>query len=238
MITVLTGREPLLMFAANGLITNEQSIADNPDLVRGMVRALDMGIADTLADPDAADPLEATLDRELRDKMHKALGVLARCEVETAKSGEEALDLLESKVAGGFLAWHSAANFFYLVRSRRGKRETRSFLLDVIEFLEISHVADELAGNLSGGQRKLLEMARALMVKPELVMLDEPTAGLDPEERSAHWQSWGTSDDLLRRQVSIAMRKFFNLVFFDHEEVWPFIGYGGPSLQRAPGAEP
>lgn len=40
--------------AANGLITNEQSIADNPDLVRGMVRALDMGIADTLADPDTA----------------------------------------------------------------------------------------------------------------------------------------------------------------------------------------
>ena len=61
---------------------------------------------------------------------------------------------------------------------------------------------------------------------------------LDPEERSAHWQSWGTSDDLLRRQVSIAMRKFFNLVFFDQDEVWPFIGYGGPSLQRPAGAEP
>jgi hypothetical protein len=37
---------------------------------------------------------------------------------------------------------------------------------------------------------------------------------------------------VLRRQVSIAMRKFFNLVFFDRPEVWPYIGYPGPSLQR------
>jgi branched-chain amino acid transport system ATP-binding protein len=39
---------------------------------------------------------------------------------------------------------------------------------------------DEFAGALSGGQRKLLEMARALMASPELVMLDEPTAGVNP----------------------------------------------------------
>ena len=39
---------------------------------------------------------------------------------------------------------------------------------------------DEFAGSLSGGQRKLLEMARALMVEPELVMLDEPMAGVNP----------------------------------------------------------
>ncbi|MBT2228669.1 ABC transporter ATP-binding protein [Nonomuraea sp. NEAU-A123] len=39
---------------------------------------------------------------------------------------------------------------------------------------------EDFAGSLSGGQRKLLEMARALMVKPELVMLDEPMAGVNP----------------------------------------------------------
>jgi neutral amino acid transport system ATP-binding protein len=39
---------------------------------------------------------------------------------------------------------------------------------------------DEFAGSLSGGQRKLLEMARALMVEPEMVMLDEPMAGVNP----------------------------------------------------------
>jgi branched-chain amino acid transport system ATP-binding protein len=40
--------------------------------------------------------------------------------------------------------------------------------------------AGDMAGSLSGGQRKLLEMARALMVKPEMVMLDEPMAGVNP----------------------------------------------------------
>ena len=45
---------------------------------------------------------------------------------------------------------------------------------------KLDHMRDEFAGTLSGGQRKLLEMARALMVEPELVMLDEPMAGVNP----------------------------------------------------------
>lgn len=61
---------------------------------------------------------------------------------------------------------------------------------------------------------------------------------LDAAERSEHWNEWAVSDNLLRRQVSIAMRKFFNLVFFDREEVWPHIGYPGPSMKRMPGVAP
>ena len=44
----------------------------------------------------------------------------------------------------------------------------------------MAHMTDEYAGTLSGGQRKLLEMARALMTEPALVMLDEPMAGVNP----------------------------------------------------------
>ncbi|MCE2763851.1 MAG: ABC transporter ATP-binding protein [Ilumatobacteraceae bacterium] len=44
----------------------------------------------------------------------------------------------------------------------------------------LAHMRDEYAGSLSGGQRKLLEMARALMTNPTLVMLDEPMAGVNP----------------------------------------------------------
>ncbi len=44
----------------------------------------------------------------------------------------------------------------------------------------LDHMANEYAGGLSGGQRKLLEMARALMMEPEVVMLDEPMAGVNP----------------------------------------------------------
>ena len=51
---------------------------------------------------------------------------------------------------------------------------------EMLELLEIDHVAEELAGNLSGGQRKLLELGRVLMLDPELVLLDEPVAGVNP----------------------------------------------------------
>jgi branched-chain amino acid transport system ATP-binding protein len=44
----------------------------------------------------------------------------------------------------------------------------------------MDHMRDEYAGSLSGGQRKLLEMARALMVEPTMIMLDEPMAGVNP----------------------------------------------------------
>ncbi len=50
---------------------------------------------------------------------------------------------------------------------------------EVIGFLEISHVADELAGNLSGGQKKLLELGRTMMVDAKVVFLDEVGAGVN-----------------------------------------------------------
>ena len=50
---------------------------------------------------------------------------------------------------------------------------------EVIEFLEISHVANELAGNLSGGQKKLLELGRTMMVDAKIVLLDEVGAGVN-----------------------------------------------------------
>jgi len=61
---------------------------------------------------------------------------------------------------------------------------------------------------------------------------------LDVAERAVHWNEWALSDSLLRRQVSIAMRKFFNMVYFDHEEVWPHIGYPGPSMKRTGSVTP
>jgi branched-chain amino acid transport system ATP-binding protein len=45
---------------------------------------------------------------------------------------------------------------------------------------KLDHMRDEFAGNLSGGQRKLLEMSRALMADPSMIMLDEPMAGVNP----------------------------------------------------------
>ncbi len=50
---------------------------------------------------------------------------------------------------------------------------------DVIRFLEIEHVGDELAGNLSGGQKKLLELGRTMMTDAKIVFLDEVGAGVN-----------------------------------------------------------
>jgi branched-chain amino acid transport system ATP-binding protein len=51
---------------------------------------------------------------------------------------------------------------------------------ELLRRFKLDHMRDEYAGSLSGGQRKLLEMARALMTNPKLVMLDEPMAGVNP----------------------------------------------------------
>jgi branched-chain amino acid transport system ATP-binding protein len=63
-------------------------------------------------------------------------------------------------------------------RSQEAEIESRADAL--LERFKLGHMRDEYAGALSGGQRKLLEMARALMTEPELVMLDEPMAGVNP----------------------------------------------------------
>ena len=53
----------------------------------------------------------------------------------------------------------------------------------MLERFNLTHMAEESAGTLSGGQRKLLEMARALMASPRLILLDEPMAGVNPALR-------------------------------------------------------
>ena len=58
--------------------------------------------------------------------------------------------------------------------------QVRQKAKEVLDFLGLTHVAGEYAGNLSGGQKKLLELGRTMMSDPDIVLLDEPGAGVNP----------------------------------------------------------
>ena len=60
------------------------------------------------------------------------------------------------------------------------EREVRRRAEDVLEFLSLGNLRDQLAETLSGGQKKLLELGRTMMTEPRLVLLDEPGAGVNP----------------------------------------------------------
>ena len=67
-------------------------------------------------------------------------------------------------------------------RQKKIKQEEQDILEktnDVLDFLQLKHIANEYAGNLSGGQKKLLELGRTMMVKPIIVLLDKVGAGVN-----------------------------------------------------------
>lgn len=73
-------------------------------------------------------------------------------------------------IVASWLAW---------AKVRLQELAVRQLADETLDFLKLSHVADELAGNLSGGQKKLLELGRTMMVEAKAVLLDEPGAGVN-----------------------------------------------------------
>ena len=70
--------------------------------------------------------------------------------------------------------------FFQPRRVRREEDRLKEKARHILELIQLSHLADELAGRLSYGQQKLMELGRILMADPKLILLDEPTAGINP----------------------------------------------------------
>ena len=63
---------------------------------------------------------------------------------------------------------------------RKQEDENLKRALRLLQDFDLYHLRDEYAGNLSGGQRRLLELARVVMAQPKLLLLDEPFAGINP----------------------------------------------------------
>lgn len=77
----------------------------------------------------------------------------------------------------GELIWNS---LFRPNLVRTEEKEIQKQAMEVLKFIELDHLKEEYAKNLSGGQKKLLELARTMMANPDMVLLDEPGAGINP----------------------------------------------------------
>jgi branched-chain amino acid transport system ATP-binding protein len=93
---------------------------------------------------------------------------------------ENVLVGMHSRLKGGILG-----SIFGLPRVRREEREAEEKARELLAFSGLRRVDDELAESLAYGDQRRLEVARALATEPKLLLLDEPTAGMNPQETVA-----------------------------------------------------
>jgi ABC-type branched-subunit amino acid transport system ATPase component len=119
--------------------------------------------------------------------------------------------------------------------SRAAWGHEKSRAMEMLEFLEISHVASTLGGALSYGQRKLLELGAVMMAEPELVLLDEPAGGVNPAlleriaDRIRQLNDRGTTFLLVEHNMGFVMKLCTSVVVLHHGRP---IASGTPELVR------
>ena len=75
---------------------------------------------------------------------------------------------------------HLTSIFLKPRRVKQEERENRERAKEILDILKLALLTDQLAGKLSFGQQKLVEWGRVLMARPKMILLDEPTAGINP----------------------------------------------------------
>jgi neutral amino acid transport system ATP-binding protein len=111
---------------------------------------------------------------------------------------------------------HQTGENFFQVWLQPGKlrieeRVNKTKAMDILESVGLATKAHDYAGALSGGQRKLLEMARTLMANPKLILLDEPAAGVNPTlinqicEHIVNWNRQGISFLIIEHNMDMIM---------------------------------
>ena len=103
-------------------------------------------------------------------------------------------------------------SLYWLTGARREELAHRREVEEIIDFLEIQHVRKATAGTLSYGLRKRVELARAIALKPDLILLDEPMAGMNLEEKEdmARYivdlnEEWGMTVVMIEHDMGVVM---------------------------------
>ena len=113
----------------------------------------------------------------------------------------------------------------YFPRPAAHRRPPRPFLLSLLEFVALADRAESRIQDLSGGMRRRLAIARSLVNEPELLILDEPTTGLDPQVRHLIWSrlrelaEGGTTVLLTTHYMEEAERLCDRLAIIDHGRI-------------------
>lgn len=146
-----------------------------------------------------------------------------------------ALSALENVVVGGFLRHKTglASALCYLPPSIRETDKLKKEALDLLKLLDLDDVANARSRDLPYGKQRRLEIARAMATKPELILLDEPAAGMNPQE-SEDLQAtvrkirdeFGMTVLLIEHDMKFVMSLCEKIVVLDHGEE---IARGGPS---------
>jgi len=111
-------------------------------------------------------------------------------------------------------------NSLFLRRSwQRQEAELADKAMEVLELLQLEHLAFSQAGKLSGGQRKLLEVGRGLMASPTLLLLDEPAAGVNPKLGRRIFEG---IEDLRRKGLSFFIIEHRLEILFDFAH-WVYV---------------
>lgn len=97
--------------------------------------------------------------------------------------------------------------FYFWSKAKKQEMEKRRKVEDVIDFLEIEHIRHHLVGELSYGLRKRVDFGRALAMEPDLLLLDEPMAGMNLEEK----------EDMVRFILDVSEEKKTTMVLVEHD---------------------
>ena len=103
-------------------------------------------------------------------------------------------------------------SIYWLFGAQKEELEHRREIEEIIDFLEIQHIRHAIAGTLPYGLRKRVELARAIALKPDLILLDEPMAGMNLEEKEdmARYvidlnEEWGMTVVMIEHDMSVVM---------------------------------